>query len=84
VRVDSLPRPGVRLIAAGALLIGLSTARLATGWAPGGVLGPHAWLLFEFGICAAGAALLLGGVPGCGAPRRVSQASPGRRSCAPT
>jgi hypothetical protein len=41
------------LILVGALIIGLSAARLATGWAPG-----RGWLLFEAASWAAGAVLV--------------------------
>ena len=45
-------RPGVSLIAFGAMVIGLSAARVATAWDPG-----PGRVLFEVGSCAVGAAV---------------------------
>ena len=61
VQVDTVPRPGVCMIAVGTVLFGLSTVRLATGWAPGGDAGPQGSLLCEICNCAAGAALVMWG-----------------------
>ena len=49
-------RPGVGLIAFGAVVVGMSAARIASGWAPG-----PGWLLYESAFWAVGAALGLWG-----------------------
>jgi hypothetical protein len=61
-------RPGVSLIAFGAMVIGLSAARVATAWDPG-----PGRALFEVGSCAAGAAV---GVWGWVRLRRARAARP--------
>jgi len=56
VSANSGSRPGVGLLVCGAVVVGLSAARIATGWAPG-----PGWLLFESASWAVGGVLGLWG-----------------------
>ena len=75
VEVDTVPRPGVCMIAVGTVLCGLSTVRLATGWVPGGDAGSQGPLVCEISNCAAGAALLIWGWSRL---RRAKETQPGQ------